>query len=574
MRRRPALAALAVAAVGAGVLAGPASAAFPGLNGRIVFERNSQIMIKDPGVAAVATAITNTGQNSDPTWSPDGLRIAFASDRNGGTFQIWTMDAAGGNLVQRTFDAGDKSTPSWSPDATRLAYTVNNGTDDDVAVASLTPAPSLTVAGGAGDQRGPVWTPDGGRILFQDVSDSLSIVGATGAGRTPFLSDAIQPDYSPDGSRIVVTRTSQIPFIVNADGTGTTNLPSGQPAARPVWSPDGTVLLFQRTGGTPNGLWRLPSAGGTATRETPGPALDFGADWQPIGAVPAIGGLAVGPTLIVTGSGFAFRSVVRWNGADRATTWISPTRLHAQLSAADLAPGSAQVTVFTSPSGGGLSAPATAVIPGPPPPPPKISLTRARLAKVSWSASRVSGRLVLNGALERAGRVEIALVRGSRVAQRRVLNLPAAPFALQIPLAAGLLPGRYTVRVSEPAPPAGAAALATVTGTVAIAAPPEGVSRTSFVSALQNGPPARTLRGKSRIYATFRLAALPKKGGGRQLTTRWFGPGGVSTDRTGKPRRALVTSFVSLRGGLPAGTWRCELRAGKTLVAVARVRLR
>jgi hypothetical protein len=35
-----------------------------------------------------------------------------------------------------------------------------------------------------------------------------------------------------------------------------------------------------------------------------------------------------------------------------------------------------------------------------------------------------------------------------------------------------------------------------------------------------------------------------------------------------------VTSFISSSGGLPTGIWRCELRAGGKLVAVAQVRLR
>lgn len=68
--------------------------------------------------------------------------------------------------------------------------------------------------------------------------------------------------------------------------------------------------------------------------------------------------VAGGPAflLTVTGTNFAPGSVVRWNGADRATNVISVTELTAQITAADIADvGSAQVTVFSSPPGGGLS---------------------------------------------------------------------------------------------------------------------------------------------------------------------------------------------------------------------------
>ena len=60
--------------------------------------------------------------------------------------------------------------------------------------------------------------------------------------------------------------------------------------------------------------------------------------------------------LTVTGSGFMTTSVVRWNGADLATTYVSPTELSALIPAANLASvQTAQITVFTPPPGGGTS---------------------------------------------------------------------------------------------------------------------------------------------------------------------------------------------------------------------------
>ena len=47
---------------------------------------------------------------------------------------------------------------------------------------------------------------------------------------------------------------------------------------------------------------------------------------------------------------------MRWNGADRATTYVSPTQLTAVIPATDLVmAGTAQVTVFNPPPGGGTS---------------------------------------------------------------------------------------------------------------------------------------------------------------------------------------------------------------------------
>jgi hypothetical protein len=63
-------------------------------------------------------------------------------------------------------------------------------------------------------------------------------------------------------------------------------------------------------------------------------------------------------TLTVNGSGFTANSVVRWNGADRSTTYINAAQLQAAIPASDLTVlGTSQVTVLAPAPGGGLSSP-------------------------------------------------------------------------------------------------------------------------------------------------------------------------------------------------------------------------
>ncbi|MDW8231414.1 MAG: IPT/TIG domain-containing protein, partial [Roseiflexaceae bacterium] len=67
-----------------------------------------------------------------------------------------------------------------------------------------------------------------------------------------------------------------------------------------------------------------------------------------------------GFTLTITGTGFISSSVVRWNGSDRSTTFVSSTRLTASIPASDIATaGPAYVTVFNPGPGGGTSDPVT-----------------------------------------------------------------------------------------------------------------------------------------------------------------------------------------------------------------------
>jgi len=68
-------------------------------------------------------------------------------------------------------------------------------------------------------------------------------------------------------------------------------------------------------------------------------------------------------TLSVVGSGFISGSVVRWNGTDRITTFVSSTRLSAAIPASDIAAaGTALVTVFSPAPGGGASNALTFII--------------------------------------------------------------------------------------------------------------------------------------------------------------------------------------------------------------------
>lgn len=108
-------------------------------------------------------------------------------------------------------------------------------------------------------------------------------------------------------------------------------------------------------------------------------------------------------TLTATGQGFINGSTVQWNGANRPTTFVSPTQLTAAISAADVATaGTAQVTVVTSAPGGGTSAPRSfSITAGPLPPgpsgPPTVSFVLPRSRGVYLDDRPLPIRLSLGG---------------------------------------------------------------------------------------------------------------------------------------------------------------------------------
>src|ERR1700730_8511541 len=74
-----------------------------------------------------ATSITDIFLDArQPSWSPDGRRIAFQAYRDS-TWQIWTVNADGTDLKPVTSSPFDDREPAWSPDGGSLAFSSDRG---------------------------------------------------------------------------------------------------------------------------------------------------------------------------------------------------------------------------------------------------------------------------------------------------------------------------------------------------------------------------------------------------------------------------------------------------------------
>ena len=209
--------------------------------------------VRDPLADAVGgfdapTKLTDNGfWDGDPSWSPDGRRIAFASDR-GGKNDVYIMWANGDDSFNVTNRSSSNDWgPSWSPDGTRLAFT------SDIRSGALIPRQDVYIIDINGDNltlltqggHSPSWSPDGTQIGFSfSEGYVISADGRSDRVLVARLSATSNSSWSPDGSKIVF-EASEL-YVVAADGSGDpVQLTNAANASKhPSWSPDGMKIVF------------------------------------------------------------------------------------------------------------------------------------------------------------------------------------------------------------------------------------------------------------------------------------------------------------------------------------------
>ena len=219
------------------------------------------------------------GLQTDPTFSPDGRFIAYASDR-AGNFDIWVQPVAGGDPVQVTKSPASDTQPAWSPDGSTIVFRSERDGGGLYRVPALGGQEQQLASFGIH----PTWSKDGAAVFFI-VGPNLE----SGAGPARFYTVALDgsppreygskflangswrwialhPDgrisaagdhetrglgfftFSEDGTSVVASKVPAQPHLISGGAFE---------RMRFQWNPAGTRLYVEATENALENLWRV-----------------------------------------------------------------------------------------------------------------------------------------------------------------------------------------------------------------------------------------------------------------------------------------------------------------------------
>jgi Tol biopolymer transport system component len=198
-------------------------------------------------------------------------------------WDLYTVNANGTGLTQRTNDATIEGDPDWSPSGTQIAYAKLS----DIYIYDLSTNTETAMGLLGANKNRPKWSPNGAQLVFE-LSPSgadweVAIVNANGTGQTNLSNDPTNDDLTPVWSPPIRNQIAWVKggnILVHDLTTNTQSLlTSSGNASSPAFSPSGQYLVYVENGDIYRLTW-TGSAWGNLTQLT-NTGDNFSPCWTP-----------------------------------------------------------------------------------------------------------------------------------------------------------------------------------------------------------------------------------------------------------------------------------------------------
>jgi serine/threonine protein kinase len=249
--------------------------------------------------------LTNVAEGAcQPDWSSDGKRLAFISPcppkselsgkqepyAGAGLFLLVLSD---GQVIPLPSQPGGDFEPSWSPDGSKIAFTSIRANFPQIFIFDIASEKTTQITDTTGGNRQPSWSRDGKKLAFSSYrkgSWQIWICNMDGTDPSAFSVQnngaAFSSDWSPDGNAIVYSQTNSLRLVLKSTGdkdSPETILNSRLTGvANPDISPDGKWILFDSKLGGYYQVYRISINGSGVEPITPADEVSYHPVWKPV----------------------------------------------------------------------------------------------------------------------------------------------------------------------------------------------------------------------------------------------------------------------------------------------------